>query len=207
MKTNLKHLDYLRVRTLDERVTLIEKWAEAIQNGKHFYEVDRKRAWLTLSDIVLNRAAIYFNKSYRTAVGSNDIHLERVRLLQEFILEQYPEKTIRWCISAYRRRFSMFESYRQLEELNVPLPDSVSINTNGRRIIRDYNRYITLCKQLKYSYYRADLNRIAEEYTAQERAKGKACTKAHLDAFIANCQLYQDAYNYRYTIQYNEYKS
>jgi hypothetical protein len=207
MKTNLRPLGHLRVKELSARVTLLEKWLEAVVNGESLHEVDRQRAWLTLSDIVLNRAANYFKKDYRVAVGSSEIHIDRVRLLQEFMLEQYGTHTVRWMISAYRRRFSMFESYRQLQELSVPLPGTVSINTNGRRIIRDFNRYITICKQLGFYYYKADIAKVGEEYTRQERAKGKACTLVHLNAFLANCQLYQDVYNYRYNTQYNEYKS
>lgn len=207
MKSNLRHLGHLRLANLNERVGLLEGWAESVADNSPLPERDKQRVWLTLSDIVLNRAATYFNKSYRTAVGSSEIHLERIRLLQEFILEQYPAKSIRWCISAYRRRFAMFEAYRQLLDLHVPLPGSISINTNGRRIIRDYNRYITICKQLGFNYHKADIEKVAAEYTRQERAKGKACTSVHLKGFIDHCRLYQETYNYRYTIQYNEFKS
>lgn len=207
MKKNLRHLDTLRLSTIDERVAVLEQWVEASQSRSQIPEKVKQQVWITLSDLVLNRAKGFFKKSYSMACGTTEVHTERVVLLQQFLMEQYPKHSIRWCISAYRRRFSMFESYRQLIHLQCPLPGSISINTNGRRVIRDYNTFVRICKELGFNYYKADIKAVADKYRVEQRAKNKPCTDPHLNAFILNCHLYQDCYNFRYNIQYSEWKS
>jgi hypothetical protein len=181
-------------------------WLSAVQKGKHLPESVKQQAWITMSDIVLNRSAAYFKKSYRTALHSDEVHLARIALFQDFMVENWGNRTVQWLVSAYKRRFAMFEAYRQLtQELHVPCPGSLMSNTNGTRILRDYNRYVRLCKELGQPPYKADVVKIALKFQQEQLAKGyPKCGEWFLLVFMNHCHLYKTAFYHKLTLQFDE---
>lgn len=205
MYTSLRHcIHTLKLDNVADKVLLLERHFTALLEGKRVPEIERQRVWVALTSFVISKCISYFKKSVRTSIGNSELLQERVILLYSFIKENYPVKSIRFIMSAYRRRFTMFEAYRELVDLGISLPGKLTYHTNGTRLVRDYVKFLKICKG-EENGVNTPLDIVGRIYKENQTKTGGLKGEQHISNFLENCLFFQEAiYATRHPVSFDE---
>lgn len=179
------------IKTLKQREELLDGW----RRGEAQTPKQRQAAWLLLDQIVVNNTTRHYKHRNRRGKlvmygkrewhdiqvdsvrvqDDQDTHYDRCLILAE-LLRKRLDKSVGWCITAYRIRFPQFECKRVLEkdgfgsyysEQSNGVKDMMKMNHLFRRFPRqsvsDYAIMLRVAWPGRYKY-ETTARRAAESY-------------------------------------------
>lgn len=127
------------VGTLEVRANTLDRWRD---DPTAVSSRERQAVWVILSEITMAKARHHYNRKQRRGkmvhgrqrdwfeltsaanlVDDQDRHIARVAALGAFMLQRR-DKSVAWCVSAYKLRFAQFEAKAEIEAAGLGAPTS-----------------------------------------------------------------------------------